>query len=74
MADAWMNERLKRYVAAETAILTSGQSYRIGNRTLTRADLAEIRAEIKSLEAAGATTDDNAPRRGRRTAQIILHD
>ncbi len=74
MADAWMNERLRQYVAAEKAILISGQSYRIGNRTLTRADLAEIRAEIKSLAAAGATTDDDVPRRGRRTAQIILHD
>ncbi len=74
MANTWMNERLKQYIEAEKAILISGQSYRIGNRTLTRADLAEIRAEIKSLAAAGATTDDNAPRRGRRTAQIILHD
>ncbi len=74
MANTWMNERLKQYIEAEKAILISGQSYRIGNRTLTRADLAEIRAEIKSLAAAGATTDDNAPRHGRRTAQIILHD
>lgn len=27
---------------AQTAILTSGQSYRLGDRTFTRADLAEL--------------------------------
>ena len=43
MANAWMNARLKQYLEAEKAILVGGQSYRIGNRTLTRADLAEIR-------------------------------
>ena len=53
MANAWMNARLKQYLEAEKAILVGGQSYRIGNRTLTRADLAEIRSEIKSLVAAG---------------------
>ncbi len=74
MAEAWMNARLRQYLEAEKAILISGQSYKIGNRTLTRADLATIRKEINALVAAGATTDDNAPRRGRRTAQIILHD
>ena len=74
MANAWMNERLRQYLAAEKAILVGGQSYRIGNRTLTRADLAEIRAEIRSLVAAGAVVDDGVTKRGRRTAQFILHD
>ena len=37
------NERLKQYLAAEKAILEGGQSYKIGNRMLTRADLSEIR-------------------------------
>lgn len=74
MADAWMNERLRQYLAAEKAVLIGGQSYRIGNRTLTRADLAEIREEIRLLVAAGAAADENAGRRGRRTAQFILHD
>lgn len=74
MADLLLNARLRQYLEAEKAILIGGQSYKIGNRTLTRADLATIRKEINSLVAAGAITDDNAPRRGRRTAQIILHD
>lgn len=43
-----LRDRLARYVAAETAIL-SGQSYRIGERQLTRAELAEVRAEIREL-------------------------
>ncbi len=74
MANAWMNERLRQYLAAEKAILIGGQSYRIGNRTLTRADLAEIRSEIKSLVAAGAVADETAQTRGRRSVQFILHD
>lgn len=40
-----LQERLTRYIAAETKIL-SGQAYSIGNRSLTRADLKEVRAEI----------------------------
>jgi len=74
MANAWMNARLKQYLEAEKAILVGGQSYRIGNRTLTRADLAEIRSEIKSLVAAGAMADESMQTRGRRTVQFILHD
>lgn len=74
MANAWMNERLRQYLAAEKAVLIGGQSYRIGNRTLTRADLAEIRAEIKSLVAAGAVADEDLQTRGRRTVRFILHD
>jgi hypothetical protein len=36
------------YIAAEAAVL-KGQSYSIGNRTLTRADLTEIRKAITDL-------------------------
>lgn len=35
-------DMLALYIAAEKAVL-SGQSYQIGSRTLTRADLSEIR-------------------------------
>ena len=56
MASTVLNERLKQYLSAEQSILVAGQSYRIGNRTLTRADLSEIRKEINDLVAAGATT------------------
>lgn len=40
---------LALYLAAEAKIL-GGQSYVIGDRHLTRADLAEVRRERKDLE------------------------
>lgn len=45
---AQWRERLDAYLAAEAAIL-SGQSYKIGERMLTRADLATVTAQIKYL-------------------------
>ena len=54
--------------------MVAGQSYRIGNRTLTRADLSEIRKEINDLIAAGATTDEAMYPRGHRTKQVIMRD
>jgi len=60
MASAVQNERLKMYLEAERAVLT-GQSYTIGNRTLTRANLATIRAAIDSLIAGGAVIEDGQP-------------
>lgn len=74
MANALLNERLKQYIAAEKAILIGGQSYRIGNRTLTRADLGEIRSEIRALVNAGATVDDTISGEPRRRARIIPRD
>lgn len=44
-------QRLDLYLAAEQKILL-GQSYRIGDREVRRADLAEIRREIALLQAA----------------------
>ena len=41
--------RLTAYYEAELAVL-SGQAYTIGSRSLTRANLAEIRNAIKELE------------------------
>ena len=41
--------RLAAYYAAERYLLASGQSYSIGNRSLTRADLGEIRKAIVDL-------------------------
>lgn len=74
MASTVLNERLKQYLEAEKAILVAGQSYRIGNRTLTRADLSEIRKEINDLVTAGATTDEAMYPRGHRTKQVIMRD
>ena len=42
-------ERLEIYYEAERKVLR-GQSYTLGNRQLTRANLSEIRKAIKDLE------------------------
>lgn len=70
--NALQNERLKEYYAAEKAVL-SGQSYTIGNRTLTRANLATIRDAIDDLIAAGATVDGVA-QPIRRSARVVFRD
>lgn len=44
-------DRLALYLAAEVAVL-QGQSYTIGDRTLTRADLRAIQTQIKELQKA----------------------
>lgn len=43
-------ERLELYYEAERAILDGAQSYTIGTRNLTRANLAEITDMIAALE------------------------
>lgn len=42
-------ERLKVYLLAETAILSS-QEYRIGSKSLRRADLSDVQRKIKELQ------------------------
>ena len=66
------NERLRNYYVAERAVL-SGQSYTVGNRTLTRANLAEIRAAIDDLLSAGASLDDSEIKT-RRSMRVVFHD
>ena len=44
-------EQLKTVKEAISSILIGGQSYKIGSRSLTRADLAQLRAMKKELEA-----------------------
>ncbi|MGI6027882.1 MAG: peptidylprolyl isomerase [Candidatus Heteroscillospira sp.] len=44
-------EMLDQVNAAITAVLSGGQSYKIGSRSLTRADLAELKAMRDDLEA-----------------------
>lgn len=43
-------QRLEMYYAAEEAVLGAAQSYSIGGRSLTRANLADIRNMIDQLE------------------------
>ena len=45
-----ISERLTLYKNAEETILQGAQSYSIGNRTLTRADLNQISRIIEKLE------------------------
>ena len=49
-SEAVIVERLELYYDAERKVLR-GQSYTLGNRQLTRANLAEIRKAIKELES-----------------------
>ncbi len=74
MPNEALNLRLKQYLEAEKAILIAGQSYKIGNRTLTRANLSEIREAISSLIAAGATVDGSGNGGTRRAMQVIMRD
>lgn len=74
MPNEALNLRLKQYLEAEKAILVAGQSYKIGNRTLTRANLSEIREAISSLIAAGATVDGSGNGGARRAMQVIMRD
>ena len=73
MASPMQNERLRRYYEAEQKVL-SGQSYTIGNRQLTRANLAEIRKAIDDLLDAGATLDDIAPDSRGRVRRVVFID
>jgi len=49
-----LRDRLALYVAAEAAILGAAQEYQVGQgstaRRLTRADLTEVRDEIRRLQ------------------------
>lgn len=56
---AELRSRLALYVAAEAKIL-AGQSYQLGERRLQRADLGEVRAEIRTLAADIARAESSA--------------
>ena len=55
-------KRLDLYYAAEEAVLLN-QEYRIGTRSLKRADLAAIRAEIDELEDEIAELEESGGKR-----------
>ncbi len=55
-------EQLAQVNAAIAAVLVSGQSYKLGNMSLTRADLAELRALRDQLEAVQESSDELWPR------------
>lgn len=51
MIDTGKIEMLAQVNAAISAVLAGGQSYKIGSRQLTRADLAQLKAMRDDLEA-----------------------
>ena len=57
-----LEKRLDAYYKAEMAVLT-GQSYQIGTRKLTRADLSEIRKAIEDLETEISNADSGGKRK-----------
>ncbi|WP_228728345.1 DUF6148 family protein [Brevibacillus composti] len=67
-------ERLQAYYQAELAVL-SGQEYRIGTRTLRRADLSEIRKAISELERQVQQLENQAAgNRSARARRIVIRD
>jgi hypothetical protein len=60
-------ERLDLYYAAEKAILL-GQSYTIGSKSLTRANLAWVKSQIDVLESKVASLQSSAAGKGYRKA------
>ena len=69
-----LNERLRQYIKAEETILNGGQSYTIGDRTLTRADLKRIQTMIESLLNSGAVIEGMEVRKPRRVTRVIFND
>lgn len=62
-------ERLQRYYKAEEKIL-NGQSYTIGSRTLTKANLASVQRIIKELEAEVEVLEKRGSTK-RRSARVV---
>lgn len=71
MSNTVQDERLARYLEAEKAVLM-GQSYTIGTRTLTRADLSTIRAAIDDLIAGGAQLERAESAQTGRAKKIVF--
>lgn len=57
-----LKRRLEEYLKAEHAILSGAQSYKIGDRSLTRANLKQIRAAIDDLMVQLAAADEGRGR------------
>ena len=66
---------LEAYKAAELSILGGAQSYAIGSRSLTRANLAEVTRERKRLEEEVLAIEAAIANGGRRkVVRVILRD
>lgn len=70
-----LKARLGQYIDCESSILSGAQSYAIGSRNLTRANLAEIANMIKYLEKEIAIEEAKVAGRGRnRVFGVIPRD
>lgn len=63
--------RLEEIQSAISTILTGGQSYKIGSRSLTRADLSKLYEMQKELESEIADEDNCVL--GRRAATAVFN-
>lgn len=64
-----LRERLRLYLEAEAAILR-GQEYTLGDRTLKRPDLSEVRAAIAELREEIMQAEGNY----RRVRRVVFVD
>lgn len=68
-----VKNRLEMYYEAEEKILDGAQSYAIGSRNLTRADLGKIQDKIKELEAEKRLLESNSSGK-RKVSRIVPVD
>jgi Family of unknown function (DUF6148) len=70
-----LNQRLNMYYNAEESILAGAQSYQIGSKQLTRANLSHIKEMIEYLERAVAVEKGKVAGKGRnRMIGVIPRD
>lgn len=67
-----LKKRLTEYEAAEDAILTGAQSYAVGSRQLSRANLSQISKMIAYLEKEIAAEEAAAVGAGRNCVKRIV--
>ena len=63
--------KLKLWLEVEDAVAT-GQSYKIGSRTLTRADLSEVRKQIDYWQSKYSSLSNGSA--GRRVVRVVCRD
>ena len=59
MTLAELQERLQLYLDAEKAVLMGHQSYGIGTKSFTRANLGQLQTEIRNIRQQISTHPDN---------------
>lgn len=68
-------KRLEMYLQAEEAILNGAQHYQIGTRSITRADLSEVRKVISDLMNKVALEEAaESGRKRNRTVGVVFRD